>query len=211
MNTIIYDLETTGLNPFGDQIIEYSFLNITTNQSISNLVNPNTQIEKKITEITGITNQQLSDKLSIANHIKTIFNFINKEDTYLIAHNNDNFDRYFITELFKKFFKTGVLKCKFIDTIPLAKKLFTKSNSYIKIYNYKLKTLCKMFNIEEGNHRAENDTIALYHVYINLIKIYCNIHNQEHEYEHEYEHEHEHEYDHDYIIANPNIIYNYIY
>ena len=101
MTTIIYDLETTGLNPFYDEIIEYSFYDTTNNKKISSLVNPKRRIEQKITEITGITNDDLSDKSSIESHIKTIFDLINNENIYLIAHNNDNFDKYFIKELLK--------------------------------------------------------------------------------------------------------------
>ena len=75
LNDIIYfDFETTGLNPYSDKIIEYSFIlendedydvkdeaSFKDNTYISSLVNPRCKFEKKITII---------DRLKITNLIQ---------------------------------------------------------------------------------------------------------------------------------------------
>ena len=52
--TIIYDFETTGLNPFHDNIIEFAFSNINTKITISGLVNPGYPISNEIIKLTKI-------------------------------------------------------------------------------------------------------------------------------------------------------------
>ena len=83
MNDIIYfDFETTGLNPYKDKIIEYSFIlendedydpndeeSFKDNTYISSLVNPRCKFEKKITEITGIHPDMLIKEVPIKKHM----------------------------------------------------------------------------------------------------------------------------------------------
>ena len=45
---ILFDLETTGLNPYHNKIIDYAFINFENKEeSINSLVNPQTKFEKK--------------------------------------------------------------------------------------------------------------------------------------------------------------------
>ena len=59
MNELIYfDFETTGLNPYHDKIIEYAFLSDELHSDetyIQSLVNPETKMDKKITDIMVFT------------------------------------------------------------------------------------------------------------------------------------------------------------
>ena len=64
---LFYDFETTGLNPFHDNIIEYSFLGVAWG-SISSLIHPKKMLSEKITKITNIKNINYfkSDKAPLA-------------------------------------------------------------------------------------------------------------------------------------------------
>ena len=125
LNDIIYfDFETTGLNPYIDKIIEYSFIlennedydpndeeSFKDNTYISSLVNPRCKFEKKISEITGIHPDMLMKETTIKKHILYINGFINYEkknrNIYLIAHNCDSFDKLFLLDNFKHYIRLG--------------------------------------------------------------------------------------------------------
>lgn len=191
MTTIFYDLETTGLNPFHDKIIEFTF--IKNNLSLSSLVNPGIEISDKITKITSITNEMLKEYNMLNFYSDSILDFIknNNEsnEIYLIAHNNDGFDKFFLSEYFKSQNNTIYKNWKYIDTIFLAKKVMPN------LYSYSLKNLCKYFSIQEGTHRSLSDTVALREVYYRLLQIYAR----------------KNKLSFDVLVNNPKLIYDYIY
>ena len=87
-NYVVFDTETTGLEPSIDKIIELSAIKYVDNKkvaSFSMLINPKRQIDSGITRITGITNHELEDKPTIDKALDYFFNFI--EDYTLVAHN----------------------------------------------------------------------------------------------------------------------------
>lgn len=208
---IYFDFETTGLNPYHNRIIEYAFIfednetyNINNpseyehNNFISELVNPEVKFEKKITDITGIHPDNITDKKNINYFLPYIEEFINDKDigstSYLVAHNCDSFDKLFLINNFSKYnentdTKLKYMDWKYIDTLHLAKKLAPNLRSY------SLKFLCEFFNIEFGKHRAISDTICLRDVYHQLINILSNklMLSQP------------------YLLSNPKIVYDYIY
>ena len=82
-NTFFIDFETTGLNPFHDEIIEFAIKKYNNQSCASSLVKPNHvfMIPPKITEITGITTQMIfegSDVISSINATEMIFTFLNQ-------------------------------------------------------------------------------------------------------------------------------------
>ena len=188
--TVFYDFETTGLNPFKNKIIEYAFLRIN-NDSITKLVNPETKFEHKITSITGIHPEDLEDKNTIEVEINNIVDFLdkNRTQTYLVAHNNDGFDKWFLKENLSKYTDTSFSKYMYIDTLVLAKMLLPELRSY------SLKSLCEHFNISPGNHRALGDTEALKNVYLALLEILGEGMQVTKEY----------------LLERPEIVYKYIY
>ena len=198
---VFYDFETTGLNPFHDSIIEYSFMHHDSENntfSIGSLIKVNSPISSKITEITGITNDMLIDKPTIQEKKEDIFKFIKDIDRdedqkiYMVAHNNDHFDKFFFKRIFhgdaekQTFIKNHVY---FIDTILLAKIVLPKMRSV------SLKTLCKIFNIQEGTHRADSDTRALSLVYKELIILLGRYRKVKYSI----------------LYTNPELVYNIIY
>ena len=61
---IFFDLETTGINIVTDRIVEFSYLKIYPNgkeESNTFLVNPTIPIPSKISEIHGITDEDVKD------------------------------------------------------------------------------------------------------------------------------------------------------
>ena len=191
---VYYDFETTGLNPFHNKIIEYCFIDSRNNQ-LQSLINPGSEISDIISNITHISNDMLKDKPSINDKKNDIINFLNmchNEYVYLVAHNNNNFDRFF----FKNIFKEDSLwepilneKIRYIDTIHLAKYLMPNQ----KMFN--LKALCKYYSIEPGTHRATDDTIALKQLFEKLVYILAQ----------------KIKIDYEILIKNPKMIYNIIY
>ena len=187
---IFYDFETTGLNPFSSKIIEYAFMK-SEDDYISSLVNPETKFEFKITQITGIYPQELEDKPTIKDKKDEILNYIYSDDTqtYLVAHNNDGFDKWFFKKIVQQQDAIDFKEFKFIDTLILAKML------YPKIKSFSMKSLCQKFNIDLSAHRAYNDTDALRKVYeymCNDLSTVLHMSKQD-------------------ILDNPGIVYTYIY
>lgn len=175
---IFFDFETTGLNPYHEKIIEYCFMvdDEDSNTYITDIVNPNQKIDKKITDITGIHPDMFEGKTSIEHHIHTIYDFINGTTSnsifnvkrkYMVAHNAIGFDSIFLNK------ELNVLKQRnnnivtnnivYLDTLLLAKKLFPNMNSY------SLASLAKYFDVNTGNHRAHSDVECLKNVYNHLL------------------------------------------
>ena len=56
------DFETTGLNPYYDEIIEIGIMTGSTKNKMSVLIKPSHPVSDKITSITGISNKILEDE-----------------------------------------------------------------------------------------------------------------------------------------------------
>ncbi|WP_281285192.1 3'-5' exonuclease, partial [Brevibacillus centrosporus] len=62
----VFDFETTGLNPRNERVIEMAAIRVIKGQIVSGfhtLVKPGRQLSPKITEITGITDEMLTDAM----------------------------------------------------------------------------------------------------------------------------------------------------
>ena len=171
--TIFFDFETTGLNPYHEQIIEYSFVtndDKDKDRSINSLVNPQKKFDKKITDITGIHPDELENIPPIVNHKTDILKFINltkkcnphkDSHIYFVAHNCLGFDKMFLERTFHKQHRKNWF---YIDTLVLAKKLLPGLSSY------SLSSLAKKYSVTEGTHRALSDTKCLQTIYGHLLE-----------------------------------------
>lgn len=161
----VVDLETTGLSPNKDKIIEIGALKIRNDEitdEYSTLINPERHINLQATNINGIDDNMVLHAPKIENVIQEIINFIG--DDVIVGH-NVIFDVSFLNENY--FQCTGKkLNNDIVDTLQLSKK-------YLPILaSHKLETLVKFFNIsDENNHRALQDCKATYKVYQSL----CNM------------------------------------
>ena len=181
MSVVFLDFETSGLNPYHDDIIEIAMKVLNNDKSFSTLVKPksNECVSQQITAITGISNNLLRKEgvsweeayKSTNDFLKEIIKTSSDNKLYIVAHNGETFDFIFLKRLFDDLnslnIKTIPLKnIVFIDTLLFSRRLLKNRMSY------KQETLCKTYNIiTKGNHRALNDVIALEQLYISLCEI----------------------------------------
>lgn len=164
-NYVVFDTETTGLEPEIDKIIELSAIKYIDNEPIDNfsvLVNPKQKLNPFITKLTGIKDEDLYNQPTIDKVLPEFFDFIG--DYVLIAHNTP-FD---IKMIACECYRNNINMCsnKLIDTVPLAKKMISNDN----IKDYKLSTLKKYFGINIQSHRALQDCemcSIIYQQYLN--------------------------------------------
>ena len=163
---VFFDFETTGLNCYHENIIEYAFLTGEGENEtcIESLVNPEKKFDKKISEITGIHPDQLESMTSIDSHKTFIKQEYTVKEFYMVAHNCYGFDKTFLQRVFPE----EPSNWYYIDTLVLARKLLPE------MYSVSLKSLAKKYNISEGNHRARSDTICLKEIYFILLEILSN-------------------------------------
>jgi len=100
-DAIVLDLETTGLSPAKDKIIQIAILKIFADPNKEperkvRYVNPGRPIPKKVTDITGITDEMVKNQPTFDKLAKGIVSFIGNAD--LITYNGNRFDIPFLIE-----------------------------------------------------------------------------------------------------------------
>ena len=160
---IFFDLETTGLIPGKDVIIEIAATKIKNKQIIdtfSCLVNPHRKLSQKIVELTHITDDMLLEGKEIENAIEEFLEFC--QDHVLIAH-NAKFDMGFIRTTLKNL---GIEKeFTVIDTLAMARAILPTLNTH------RLKKLATHYKIPMGqHHRALDDSICSSKIFFKLVE-----------------------------------------
>ncbi len=100
-DAVVLDLETTGLSPAKDKIIQIAILKIYAGNSKepelkTRYINPGIPISKKVIEITGITDEIVKDAPKFEKIAKGIVAFIGDAD--IITFNGNRFDIPFLIE-----------------------------------------------------------------------------------------------------------------
>jgi len=156
---VVIDIETTGLKPEVDEIIEIGAIKVANLQIVDTfqtLIKPTTAIPYFITNFTGITNKMVANSPSAPEVLLLFQEFV---DTSVIVGHNVNFDINFIYEAMMREFLAPFTN-DFIDTLTIARQRIDA------VENHKLSTLAKYFNVDTtNNHRALKDcelTLALY-------------------------------------------------
>lgn len=152
MNFIAFDLETTGIKPKEDRIVEIGAVLFEGSRAVKGygtLVDPGVPIPSEASAVNRITDAMVLGKPKVAEVLADFANFCG--DLPLVAHNAP-FDFKFLLEdiqLHRAAAPTGVV----LDTLPLARKIFPG------LPNYKLGTLVRHFGFPSGTfHRAEEDS-----------------------------------------------------
>ncbi len=149
----VFDLETTGLNTRTDRIIEYGgFLN---DEEISSLINPGVPIEKIITDITGITQNQIDSKgVDWKTYAQDVVLPVLHRAKIYAGHNIAGFDLPMLRSNLKRVGLTMPEK-PWIDTLLVSRR-------YLKdVKNHKLGTVCNRYGIYiDRAHRAVDDSKA---------------------------------------------------
>ncbi|SIQ09176.1 PolC-type DNA polymerase III [Halanaerobium kushneri] len=162
---IVFDLETTGLNPSQHEIIEIGAVKIKNGKKIDefkSFINPGVKIPAKITEITGINSSMIADAPDLKTVINQFVDFV--ESGVLVAHNAD-FDYGFIRTALESL---EIKKDDYtvLDTLGLSRALVKDSK------NHKLNTLAKYFGVDlENHHRALDDAAATAEILSHLLEI----------------------------------------
>lgn len=151
MRFVAFDLETTGIMPGVDRIVEIGavrMMNGEVEAVFSTLVDPGIAIPAGASAVNGITDDMVAGKPKIDELLQPLTEFCG--DDVLVAH-NAAFDTAFLLSDYKKY-EVRAPAGLILDSYPMAKKIFPG------LANYKLSTLVQHLNIDNnGFHRAEGD------------------------------------------------------
>lgn len=159
-NYVVCDLETTGLNPMTDRIIEVGMVRIRQGEVVDKyhtMVNPGMPLPLKIKRITGIDDADLAGAPAIAEVISDVVDYIGNDT--IVGH-NISFDLGFLAAA------QGLpLNNPHYDTVELARLLLPDAVSY------RLESLCSRLEIDTGgSHRALNDALATARLMVMLLR-----------------------------------------
>ena len=150
---VAFDLETTGLSPKTDVIIEIGAVIMKQGREVARyqtFVDPHRKLLKETTDLTGITDDMLVGAPSIEEALPEFLNFV--DGRILVAHNAD-FDTAFIREACKKLGHPYTYTSA--DTLVLSQNLMTKLN------RHKLNIVADALSLPEFNHhRAADDAVT---------------------------------------------------
>lgn len=149
-----FDVETTGLSPLQDRIIELSAIKVKPNRGIrifSKLINPGKPIPMNTQEIHHISDEMVAECPPIEEVLPEFLEF--NGPTALIGH-NAKFDAGFLASAMH-FTNTEFYKIPIYCSLQIAKDAFKKMSSF------KLGSLAKELDLNmENHHRALDDSIA---------------------------------------------------
>lgn len=149
---VVFDLETTGVNPARDVILEISGLKVRGHEEVevfSRLVNPGFPIPPDATRINGITDEMVAREQGISDILPEFLKFIDGE--ILVGHNIQSFDLLFLSRMAGQLCLGSVMN-DYIDTLLMSRACLPK------LFRHRLTDVAAHFNISsEGAHRALND------------------------------------------------------
>ena len=164
---VIYDLETTGVNPKNANIVEIAAkrLNVIGNevQQYDKLVKPpGGYIPPAVTRIHRISMEDVKDAPSIEMVLPEFCSFI--QDRILIGHNITQYDNPILERDLKEYLNRSLLN-PYYDTLVTARKLLPRQRRGIE-------ALAEKFGIEHKKlHRAIEDVEVNRKIFKELIKI----------------------------------------
>ena len=159
---ICIDLETTGLNPKKDRIIEIGAVKVRNGKIVATfqqLIDPKQQLEERVELLTGIASKELEGQPTIQEVLPKLREFLGED--VLLGH-RVLFDYSFLKRTFTN--EKISFERKGIDTLKLARQFVTECESK------KLESLCKHYGITHQAHRALGDALATVELYQKLVE-----------------------------------------
>ena len=160
---VIIDIETTGLSVENDEILEIGAIRIVNGKTVEEyerLIAVKTEIAQNISELTGITQEQVKENGKPINEaLPSFMDFVKGSE---VAGYNVNFDHDF---LLAECSRQGIdiTKIKFTDVMTIVKSKLKGMRSY------NLESVAKRLGITtKQQHRALSDCYLLYQVYCKL-------------------------------------------
>ena len=167
---VIFDLETTGLDLVKSRIIQISFIKVYPDgheERGNTLVNPEEPIPTFVTQLTGISDEDVKDKPTFKQIAQKLGNMFMGCD--FGGFNSNGYD---IPLLAEEFLRAGIdfdfSKCRMID----AMNIFRKMERHNLASAYKFYCGRKMEDDFEA-HRADEDTEATYRVLMGELDKYA--------------------------------------
>ncbi len=161
---VVFDLETTGLEPESDEITEIGAVKIRDGlitDSFSQLVNPGRPIPRDVTDLTGITDDMVKDMPEIEEVFPKFKAFCG--DAVMVAH-NASFDMSFVYEAARRL--GTYFPNKTMDTLEMSRNLFPREKVH------KLDFVCERLGVSLGNHhRAVDDSTATAYCFIKMMEM----------------------------------------
>lgn len=158
---IAFDVETTGLNPQENEIIEIGALKVRggkVTERFMEFIRPSSPLSSSIISLTGITDEMVADARPRCSVIADFLDFC--EDDVLIGHNvifDYSFMKCSAAAENLPFEKSG------IDTLKIAQKV------HKDLPSKSLSSLCDYYQIENrAAHRAYHDALATAKLYQTL-------------------------------------------
>lgn len=175
---IVFDLETTGLDLVKDRIIQISYIKVYPDgkeERGDELINPERPIPQLVTELTGISDDDVKDKPTFKELAQTIADKFTGCD--FAGFNSNHFD---VPLLAEEFLRAGIdfdfSKCRLIDACNIFRKMERRNLAAA----YKFYCGRKMEEDFEA-HRADQDTEATYRVLMGQLDKYAPGANEDEE------------------------------
>ena len=150
---VAFDLETTGLSSVNDRIIEIGAVKIKDGREVDRFqtfVDPQRKLERKIVDLTGITDEMLVGAPKIEEVLPKFLEFVG--DRILVAHNAD-FDTGFI--------RAECSRQNLPYTFTTADTLILSQNLLSHLSKFKLDIVANALSLPEFNHhRAADDALT---------------------------------------------------
>lgn len=150
---VVLDIETTGLSPGFDEIIEIGAAKVTRNgitEEFERLIKPRRSIPAFITELTGISDSTVKNAKRAKYVLSEFSDFLG--DSFIVGQ-NVNFDINFLYDSMLSNLHSP-LENDFADTMRLSRNIFPK------LSDHKLSTLKKAFKIKNTvAHRGLSDSL----------------------------------------------------
>ena len=167
MREIVFDTETTGLDPYqGHRLIEIGCIELVnrfpTGQTFHRHLNPERDVPAEAFAIHGLSYDFLRSKPAFADIAVDLLAFVG--DAPLVAH-NASFDLGFLNAELERVKQAGIPRDRLIDTLQLARRKFPGGSN-------RLDDLCARFGIDNSRrtkHGALLDAELLAEVYVELI------------------------------------------
>lgn len=166
MREIIFDTETTGLDPSkGDRLVEMGCIEmvnrVATGRNFHAYYNPDRSMPMEAEAVHGLSEAFLSDKPRFGESVEQLLEFLG--DSPLVAH-NASFDFGFLNSELAKCGLEAVSKTRMVDTLAIAKRRHPGAK-------LTLDALCSRYGIDRSHrvlHGALLDAELLAQVYVEL-------------------------------------------
>ena len=150
---VAFDLETTGLSSQFDEIIEIGAVRMCQGREVERFqtfVDPGRKLDKKIIDLTGITDEMLVGAPKIQEVLPKFLEFVG--DRVLVAHNSD-FDTGFI--------RAACSRLGYAYNFTAADTLILSQNLLPQLNKFKLNIVSNALSLPDFNHhRAADDAVT---------------------------------------------------